>query len=200
MTLLLQRRGQEIVTSKFVSGYCSHAVMLADMYRFVAPLLVTFDAHLASPGFGISTSVHLCCLAVVSILSNASSRGMVMWKQRVREGWGGFQPPSRDSSVPRSSRPSQVAEAMGSFRSWFLFLASAEHPDANSVVHRIRAIVIVVMGCRMVVFRRVRVSGLVGSEAWGELVRECGARPRGRAPHSAGMGSAAGLGKAGVHR
>ena len=139
-----------MVVARFVSGYCLHLVIDVVMLRVIPPSLLPFVAHLVSLGFGVSTSVHLCCLAVVRILSNASLMGMVMWKQRVREGEGGFQPPAGDSSVPRSSRPSQVAEAIGSFRIWFLFLVLAEHPEANSAAHRMRAVMVMTALCFIV--------------------------------------------------
>ena len=56
------------------------------------------------------------CVAVVKIRLCASSRGIVILKQRVMATGGGLGLSSSVSLKPRNSMPSQVAEYMGSLR------------------------------------------------------------------------------------
>ena len=68
-----------------------------------------------------------------------------MLKQRVVATGGGLGPSSFESSVPRNSMPSQVAEYMGSLRMRSRCLACAEQPVRSRQAHRTKAVTVAVI-------------------------------------------------------
>ena len=111
---------------KFAAGYCSHLARIVDRIISIPPSEV-FLLVIRTLGPLAYSLFQPFCLAVVSMRSNASSRGRSVAKQRVIDVGGGLGPSSSLSLEPRNSMPSQVAEAMGSLRMRSRCLARAEY-------------------------------------------------------------------------
>ena len=79
--------------------------------------------------------------------------GRSVAKQRVIDVGGGLGPSSSLSLEPRNSMPSQVAEAMGSFRMRSRCLARAEQLLRSRQAHRIKVVTVIVVQCCIIASR-----------------------------------------------
>lgn len=133
-----------MVRARLVSGCCSQRMIAVDTKRVIPPSLLPLVAARVVLDPMRSSSRQPFCVAVAKIRSCASSRGIVMLKQRVMATGDGLGPSSSLSLKPRKSMPSQVAEVMGSLRMRSRYLACAEQPVRSSQAHRTRAVAVVV--------------------------------------------------------